>query len=90
MEILTTLNSYSAISILNPILTQFSNDYTIEYGTFYSKIPPNCPRCGHKMNHNGSNTLSKKNVAQLKVGKYKCPKCNLNIQESHGPENALE
>ena len=82
MEILTTLNSYSAISILNPILTQFSNDYVIEYGTFYSKIPPNCPRCGLKMNHNGSNTLSKKNVARLKVGKYQCPKCKMNIQES--------
>ena len=82
MEILTTLNSYSTLSILNPVLTQFSNAYIIENGTFYSKIPPNCPRCGYKMNHNGSNTLSKKNVARLKVGKYQCPNCKMNIQES--------
>ena len=34
------------------------------------------------MVHNGSNSLTKKNIATLKIGKYRCLHCKTNIQES--------
>ena len=40
MEILTTLNSYSALSILNPILTQFSNANIFEYALKDADLNP--------------------------------------------------
>lgn len=82
MEIETTLNTYSIVDTLNPIFRQFSNDYIIENGIFFSKIPPKCPHCGNQMVHNGSNSLTKKNIATLKIGKYRCLNCKKNIQES--------
>lgn len=82
MEIVTTLNTYSIIETLNPIFNQFSNQYIIENGIFFSKNPPYCPFCGKQMVHNGYNTLTKKNVATLKIGKYRCQYCKKNLQES--------
>ncbi len=82
MEIVTTLNSYQSIQTLYPVLAQFSNQYVIENGVFYSKNPPCCPYCGQKMVHNGSNTLTKKNVATLKIGKYRCQQCK-KIYKNH-------
>lgn len=82
MEIITTLNTYSIIETLNPIFVQFSNQYIIENGIFFSKNPPCCPSCGKQMVHNGYNTLTKKNVATLKIGKYRCQHCKKNLQES--------
>jgi hypothetical protein len=82
MEIVTTLNSYNTVQTLYPVFSQFSNQYIIENGVFYSKNPPCCPSCGKKMVHNGYNTLTKKNVATLKIGKYRCQYCKKNVQES--------
>ena len=82
MEIITTLNSYPTVQTLYPVFAQFSNQYIIENGVFYSKNPPFCPSCGKKMVHNGYNTLTKKNVASLKIGKYLCQHCKKNVQES--------
>lgn len=82
MEIITTLNSYHTVPTLHPVFAQFPNQYIIENGVFYSKNPPCCPSCGQKMVHNGYNTLTKKNVATLKIGKYRCQQCKKNLQES--------
>lgn len=60
------LNTYSVVDTLNPIFCEFSNDYIIENGLFFSKIPPKCPHCSNPMVHNGSNTLTQKNIATLK------------------------
>lgn len=34
------------------------------------------------MVHNGYNTLTKKNVATIKIGKYRCQHCKNNVQET--------
>lgn len=82
MQIVSTLNNYPHIKILNPIISQFSNNYVFENGVFLSKIPPICPNCGKPMVHNGSNSLTKKNIATIKIRKYRCLHCGTNIQES--------
>jgi len=60
MEVVTTLLNYSIIGIFQTIFSEFSNDYILENGIFYSKTPPLCPECLIQMVHNGYNLHSKK------------------------------
>ena len=69
---------------LKTTFRRYSDDF--EYtsdGTFCRIVPPLCPDCGTPMDHNGSNTHTKKSLGKVKVGKYQCPKCHKNMEESH-------
>lgn len=76
------LFSFQYTPELAMIFSKFSNEYIFEKGTFYKKIPPNCPCCNERMNHNGYNVYQKQNLIKIKIGKYICPNCKKNIQES--------
>ena len=82
MEIVTTLFGYYTVPLLHPILAKFSNEYILENGIFYKKQPPECPHCNSAMMHNGYNYRQKKNYVKIKIGKYQCPNCKTNLQET--------
>lgn len=78
----TTLFNYHSVPELQVIFSKFSNEYVFDNGTFYKKIPPNCPCCNERMIHNGYNQYQKQNFIKIKIGKYICPSCKKNVQES--------
>jgi len=82
MEIVTTLINFPVIGSLQSIFEKFSNEYIVKDGVFYKKQPPKCPRCDAPMVHNGFNYRQKKNYFKMKIGKYKCPHCAINLQET--------
>ena len=62
---------------------RYSDDY--EYtseGIFRLVTPPQCPECGTLMDHNGSNSHTKRWLGIVKIGKYLCPKCQKNVTEA--------
>ena len=62
---------------------RYSDDY--EYtseGIFRLVTPPQCPECGTLMDHNGSNSYTKRWLGIVKIGKYLCPKCQKNVTEA--------
>jgi hypothetical protein len=62
----------------------YSNDY--EYtaeGVFRKTIPPYCPQCGKPMSYNGYNKYSLLHLAAIKLGRYYCSECRLNLQEEN-------
>ncbi|MDD5187703.1 MAG: hypothetical protein PHF57_05805, partial [Methanoregula sp.] len=60
----------------------FPKNCVLENGVFFSEQAPCCPVCGGQMVHNGYNIHTKKGVCQVKLGKYHCPHCHKNTQES--------
>lgn len=82
MEIVSTLINFNVLGSLKPIFERFSNEYIIKDGIFYKNQPPKCPRCDAPMVHNGYNYRQKKNYLKIKIGKYKCPHCEVNLQET--------
>ena len=67
---------------LTDLFGRYSDDY--EYtpeGIFRLVTPPQCPKCGTPMDHNGSNSHTKRWLGVVKVGKYSCPKCHKNVTE---------
>ena len=40
------------------------------------------PECGTLMDHNGSNSHTKRWLGIVKIGKYLCPKCQKNVTEA--------
>jgi hypothetical protein len=78
-----TLLNFAHAGILSPIFENYSNDF--EYttnGVFRRIVPPNCPKCGHRMNHNGYNEHCKKGLGSVKIGRYVCPICEEPLEES--------
>lgn len=75
-------NNFGNLEILMNIFRGFSNDFEItSNGVFRKKIAPQCPICEIKMNHNGSNEYTKKNLGTFKIGKYECPCCKNTPEE---------
>lgn len=63
---------------------EYSNEYEFTaQGVFRRMIPPACPRCGEKMSHNGSNKYQILNLAIIKLGRYHCRECSMNLQEGN-------
>ena len=78
-----TLLNFAHVGILSPIFENYSNDF--EYttnGVFRRIIPPDCPECGYRMNHNGYNKYCKKELGNVKIGRYVCPICEELLEES--------
>jgi len=49
----------------------------------FSETQPHlCPDCGSRMNHNGYNTYSGKNLGSAKIGRYIFPLCGEPGEES--------
>jgi len=69
---------------LSDILDKYTNDF--EFTTkevFRRVVPPNCPECGTRMVHNGSNTYTNKGLGSVKIGRYYCTGCRKSMDEDH-------
>jgi len=78
----TTFGNFSETPILQKIFGEFGNEYEYtENDIFRKKNPPQCPKCGRKMVHNGFNSYNKKGMGRIKIGKYICKPCNENLEE---------
>lgn len=83
---MTTLNctllNFSQREVLSSIFREYTNDfeYTAD-GVFRRILPPQCPKCGTRMNHNGYNTYCKRGLGSVKIGRYLCPSCDIPYEE---------
>jgi hypothetical protein len=82
VTICPTLENFQSVDTLFPIMKGFPKNCVLENGVFFSEQAPCCPVCGGQMVHNGYNIHTKKGVCQVKLGKYHCPHCHKNTQES--------
>jgi hypothetical protein len=63
---------------------EYSNEFEFTAEGLFRRIkPPACPRCGKRMSHNGSNKYRILDLAIIKLGRYQCKKCSLNLQEGN-------
>jgi hypothetical protein len=77
-----TLSNFYQKSTLLSILGGYGNEfeYTAD-GIFRRVVPPPCPLCGTEGNHNGYNTYTKEGLGSVKMGRYRCPLCDVNWEE---------
>lgn len=79
----TFLNLPFANQILNAF-NEYSNEYEFTANGIFRRISsPTCPCCGNQMSHNGYNEYSILDLANIKLGKYLCKKCNMSLQENN-------
>ena len=63
---------------------EYSNKYEFTANGVFRRITPSaCPQCGKQMTHNGYNKYDTLGLAIIKLGRYRCGKCNLNLQEEN-------
>ena len=77
------LNNFSELPVLSEVFGSYDNSY--EYtadGIFRKKASPFCPKCNSPMVHNGYNIYGKKELGDIKIGRYKCPNCNCTHEEN--------
>ena len=56
---------------------EYSNKYEFTANGVFRRItPPACPQCGKQMSHNGYNKYDTLGLAIIKLGRYRCGKCN--------------
>jgi hypothetical protein len=77
------LNNFSELPTLLEVFSSFDNsyEYTAE-GIFRRKVSPFCPKCNNQMVHNGYNIYTKKELGEIKIGRYECPNCNCTDEEN--------
>ena len=79
----TFLNFPFANRIMNAF-NEYSNEYEFTAdGVFRRTNSPACPCCGKRMSHNGYNRYSILDLANIKLGRYLCKKCNISLQEKN-------
>jgi len=73
----TTLDNFNTFDPIFSFFQDSPTHYTLSHnGTLRYSENPTCERCGTKMRQNGYNIVTKRDIASIKVGKYRCPKCN--------------
>jgi len=78
----SNFNNFHNVPGFMDIFSGFDNDFEItSEGVFRKRTPPPCPICDTKMNHNGHNKYTKKNLGTIKIGKYLCPCCEEPVEE---------
>jgi len=78
----SNFSNFNNVSSFMNIFNGFDNDFEITSdGVLRQKNAPPCPFCGTKMNHNGYNEYTKKNLGTIKIGKYECPYCEEPLEE---------
>ena len=78
----SNFSNFNNIAGFMEIFRGFDNDFEItSEGVFRRKTASQCPFCGTKMNHNGYNEYTKKNLGTIKIGKYECPCCEEALEE---------
>jgi hypothetical protein len=78
----STLNNFFYWSILREIFYSFPHEYEFtKRGTIRRIERPICPRCGKPMVKNGFNSYTKKGLGIVKVGKWRCTKCKVSLEE---------
>lgn len=76
ISIVTTLLNFSYIQLLNFLFKDNQISYYFsEKGILRYLENPICEGCKSVMKLNGYNTVTKRNIASIKVGKYVCPSC---------------
>ena len=76
------LTNFNNVASFMNIFNGLDNDFEITSdGVLSQKNAPPCPFCGTKMNQNGYNEYTKKNLGTIKIGKYQCPCCDENLEE---------
>ena len=76
------LTNFNNVASFMNIFNGLDNDFEITSdGVLRQKNAPPCPFCGTKMNQNGYNEYTKKNLGTIKIGKYQCPCCDENLEE---------
>tara|TARA_Y100000310_G_C20625082_1_gene785399 strand:+ start:233 stop:1540 length:1308 start_codon:yes stop_codon:yes gene_type:complete len=78
----STLNNFSFALILREVFSTFPHQY--EYtkeGTIRRVERPICPCCGKPMIKNGFNSYTKKGLGTVKIGKWRCRKCDVSLEE---------
>jgi hypothetical protein len=83
VQIQTKIFSTKNESAISDVLGGISNEYILDGNSIFRRIKaPTCNICGAQMVHNGFNTYSKKYLGSIRIGKYKCQKCQSNQEES--------
>ena len=78
----STLNNFSFALILQEVFYTFPHEYEFTKGGTIRRINrPICPRCGKSMVKNGFNPYTKKGLGTVKVGKWRCTKCEVSLEE---------
>jgi hypothetical protein len=76
------LTNFNNVAGFMNIFNGLDNNFEITSdGVLRQKNAPPCPFCGTKMNHNGYNEYTKKNLGTIKIGKYECPCCQEPVEE---------
>src|SRR5665647_3249988 len=76
-------NNFSGLPTFLEVFGSYDNSY--EYTAdeiFRKKASPFCPKCNSPMVHNGYNIYGKKELGDIKIGRYKCPNCNCTHEEN--------
>jgi len=76
------LTNFNNVASFMNIFNDLDNNFEITSdGVLRQKNAPPCPFCETKMNHNGYNEYTKKNLGTIKIGKYECPCCQEPVEE---------
>jgi hypothetical protein len=81
VEIHTTFKNFS---VFQDILDVFSHAKNYEYtkkGVIRATNFPDCPKCNKKCCRNGWDPITRKNLFTLKIGRFRCPCCGLEIKK---------
>src|SRR5664280_2031510 len=76
-------NNFSGLSTFLEVFCSYDNSY--EYTAdeiFHKKAYPFCPKCNSPIVNNGYNIYGKKELGDIKIGRYKCPNCNCTHEEN--------
>lgn len=79
-RIATTLNNFSFIGELMELLPLTKGFELTKSGVIRALRKPLCPQCGQCCKRNGWDTLTRKDLVTIKVGKFRCVPCDLSIQ----------
>lgn len=76
----TTLNNFSFIGELMGLLPLTKGFELTKSSVIRAIHKPDCPHCGQRCKRNGWDKLTRKNMVTLKVGKFRCPFCDLPVR----------
>ena len=76
------LTNFNNVASFMNVFNGLDNDFEITSdGILRQKNAPPCHFCGTKMNQNGYNEYTKKNLGTIKIGKYQCLYCEETLEE---------
>ena len=84
-QIQFNLMNFPFVEQLAALFDRYSDDYEYTPKEIFRLVtPPQCPECGTLMDHNGWNSLTKRWLCIVKIGKYSCSK---GLTQNNLPKN---